>query len=451
MTEQLQQEDTVSADRKIRIIIDPKTGKRKKTSAVTSRQNFDAEKFGNRTAKPDADEEIKEGTQIESLPANVNDKDGDTKADAKPKTKSSGAIEFVTGIQQNADEKTGALAKNPVATPVIPGYRKEETMTTYATLAEQIVKKALTQVKTDKNVGTEEIPFDGPYKKEPSTVVDKSGAKHGPMSKVRHLARQGMKSVKEDVEKIDELSSDLLGRYKKAASADASAADKAGNFKKGDKRFSGIVKATKKQFDNDAKSHPVSEARDDAYTRDYKSSVSGMGHHQSAAYHADGGANDEGWGNERHKPRSTMDRPHTVHIDGKPWKKFDNGHQAHAAAKTLQTKGKKATAIAHFKEEVELDEGAKGALVGAALGALATGGAALPTLAGAYIGHKIQQKKQKEAEKKQPKKSFKEAWEDMLKYAKEKNKPQPNGGSGKKQGTAYGGSKQKEEPAKEDE
>lgn len=51
------------------------------------------------------------------------------------------------------------------------------------------------------------------------------------------------------------------------------------------------------------------------------------------------------------KAKSLMDRPHTVHIDGKPWKKFDNGHQAHAAVKTLQGKGKNATATAHFGEE----------------------------------------------------------------------------------------------------
>lgn len=53
------------------------------------------------------------------------------------------------------------------------------------------------------------------------------------------------------------------------------------------------------------------------------------------------------------KAKSDMDRPHTVHIDGKPWKRFSNGHQAHAAAKTLTAKGKKATAIAHFREETE--------------------------------------------------------------------------------------------------
>jgi len=54
-------------------------------------------------------------------------------------------------------------------------------------------------------------------------------------------------------EQIDELSPELLGRYKTAAGAQASAADKAGDYAKGNKRFSGIMKATRKQFDNDAK------------------------------------------------------------------------------------------------------------------------------------------------------------------------------------------------------
>lgn len=59
---------------------------------------------------------------------------------------------------------------------------------------------------------------------------------------------------------------------------------------------------------------------------------------------------DEGHAPTKFKAKSTMDRPHTVHIDGKAWKKFSNGHQANAAVKTLASKGKKATAIAHFKE-----------------------------------------------------------------------------------------------------
>jgi hypothetical protein len=61
------------------------------------------------------------------------------------------------------------------------------------------------------------------------------------------------KNKQYDESSLNELSSDLLGRYKKAASDDASAADKAGDYDKGHKRFKGIVKATNKQFDNDAK------------------------------------------------------------------------------------------------------------------------------------------------------------------------------------------------------
>jgi hypothetical protein len=38
-------------------------------------------------------------------------------------------------------------------------------------------------------------PFDKPYKKVVGTVTDKSGAKHGPMSRARDLARKGMKQM----------------------------------------------------------------------------------------------------------------------------------------------------------------------------------------------------------------------------------------------------------------
>jgi hypothetical protein len=53
--------------------------------------------------------------------------------------------------------------------------------------------------------------------------------------------------------KINELSNEKLADYKKKAGESASAADKAGDIKKGNKRFSGIIKATRKQFDNDVK------------------------------------------------------------------------------------------------------------------------------------------------------------------------------------------------------
>ena len=55
--------------------------------------------------------------------------------------------------------------------------------------------------------------------------------------------------------KVNELSTNALASYKKKASADASTADKEGDFERGNKRFKGINKATIKQFDNDAKKH----------------------------------------------------------------------------------------------------------------------------------------------------------------------------------------------------
>jgi len=58
---------------------------------------------------------------------------------------------------------------------------------------------------------------------------------------------------------INELSTNKLAQYKTAAAKDAKQADQEGDFKRGDKRFHGMVQATKKQFDNDAKK--VDESR----------------------------------------------------------------------------------------------------------------------------------------------------------------------------------------------
>ena len=67
----------------------------------------------------------------------------------------------------------------------------------------------------------------------------------------------GNKPKSRDIQ-VNELSTDKLAQYKTAAGKQATAADKAGDYKKGNKRFSGIVQATKKQYANDTKS--VSEA-----------------------------------------------------------------------------------------------------------------------------------------------------------------------------------------------
>lgn len=92
-----------------------------------------------------------------------------------------------------------------------------------------------------------------------------SGAKHlGTVYKDKQF------NIKHNIkeETINELSTDLLGKYKTAAHASAKASDQAGNYKKGDKRFSGINKATRKQFDNDLKKH--GQFKEDIYSSDTK-------------------------------------------------------------------------------------------------------------------------------------------------------------------------------------
>ena len=68
-----------------------------------------------------------------------------------------------------------------------------------------------------------------------------------------------MLGAQEKKVEVDEVSTELLGRYKKKAGEQATVADKAGNFEKGHKRFKGIMKATHKQFANN-KPKQVDEA-----------------------------------------------------------------------------------------------------------------------------------------------------------------------------------------------
>lgn len=57
----------------------------------------------------------------------------------------------------------------------------------------------------------------------------------------------------------------------------------------------------------------------DAYQRDYDSSVSGMGKHDSLAYQLDGGANDEGWDEEPYKPyRPSSNKPKGMYFYNVP-------------------------------------------------------------------------------------------------------------------------------------
>ncbi len=59
----------------------------------------------------------------------------------------------------------------------------------------------------------EDPPFDGPYTKTPATTKDKSGAVHTAMSRAKHLAKQAMKNVKEEVEELEEQAPVLDKKY----------------------------------------------------------------------------------------------------------------------------------------------------------------------------------------------------------------------------------------------
>jgi len=146
------------------------------------------------------------------------------------------------------------------------------------------------------------------------SVVD--GKHPRPMVSVEK-AKELLKNMSEG--SLKELSTEKLAQYKKAAYADAKQSDADGKYARGDKRFSGINKATSKQFDNDLKKHRqqgVAEAgmytkpgSPSAYDRDYRASVSGMGKKDSLAYQQDGGANDE-YPSEPNRPyQAPQDRP----------------------------------------------------------------------------------------------------------------------------------------------
>ena len=127
---------------------------------------------------------------------------------------------------------------------------------------------------------------------------------------------------------IQELSTDKLAQYKKAAGADAKKADADGDYARGDKRFKGINKATNKQFDNDLKKHGQKTVAERA--RD-----------------------PEDWDEGNTEPPNNF----AVYINGKKWKVFqgrgryadDYREQAHYqqlkdwAAKKSATSGKKWT------------------------------------------------------------------------------------------------------------
>jgi len=334
MTDKLK-EDTVSADRKERIIFDPEAWRKsdksgKKTSAITSRQNFDNEKF-TRKAK---EEQVDEGLQ-QTL------------------------RKYVPGYAKKQIDKkmdAGKFGKDDVA--------KDANYWRYKKVQDKLKKE---EVELDEGTiqpsGDSKVDSAGPTQSDTIAQDKKIKKSNNPQIEFvtgtatpngsSSTAQGGAQATGRKI--AESLVKKAIAKVKGSTYAGLEKEDKPGKLKTAAEspHEKGVNIDTVEGWKDEKK--PVKEAygRRDSYTRDYEHSTAGMGKRQSAAYHADGGANDEGWGHETHRPRSTMDRPHTVHINGKAWKKFSNGHQAHAAVRTLKAKGKDAHAVAHFNEEEE--------------------------------------------------------------------------------------------------
>ena len=223
----LQQEDTVSADRKERIIFDQNTGKSRKISSVVSRQNFNNKKYGNRNSPiefVDGKEPPPEETKEVDNKMKKEDMNIVTKIlEAKKKKKEPCAEEVVELDTELTEQLQEVLTKDAKSAewihdfvhsdnPKFEGKSKKERikMALGAYYAKQRNEeheahvteacKSIVKAATKKS----EMPFDGPYTKSQETVTDKSGAKHTPMSRARNLARQGMKEVQKEETDLDE-------------------------------------------------------------------------------------------------------------------------------------------------------------------------------------------------------------------------------------------------------
>ena len=60
-----------------------------------------------------------------------------------------------------------------------------------------------------------DVPFDPPYKKSSGVVTDKSGAKHGPMSIARDLARKALKKQSDAIKPKQTMAKESLDESRK--------------------------------------------------------------------------------------------------------------------------------------------------------------------------------------------------------------------------------------------
>lgn len=208
----LQKEDTVSADRKTKIVFDPDAWQKKDRSgkkivSIANRQNFNNSKFTRRANKGLLPiDDIEETTQntgtstIDGVNASSNNPTASTKSgtvtdqssdeSGSKKSNKNCQIEFVTGTPTG----NGASKTN----------NDQHSTNTRGKIGETVVIKALKAIKTNRHTGTEYIPFDPPYTKNnggDGTIIDKGGNRHTPMSQARHLAQSAIKDGQDELKK----------------------------------------------------------------------------------------------------------------------------------------------------------------------------------------------------------------------------------------------------------
>jgi hypothetical protein len=100
----------------------------------------------------------------------------------------------ITKKKQVIDRYTTGTSKMPSATTVVASPRESVEI-------QEGRMKSMTDDDFHPTITKSAPPFDGPYKKKPKNVTDKSGAVHTPMSRVKNLARQAARKnggLKED-------------------------------------------------------------------------------------------------------------------------------------------------------------------------------------------------------------------------------------------------------------
>lgn len=169
----------------------------------------------------------------------------------------------------------------------------------------------------------------------------------------------GQMSIEEAKKTVNELSTEKLAAYKTAAGKAATAADKAGDFEKGHKRFKGIVKATNKQFANDMKKYQ------DVKENDFRNRErnAGLEHEINnieiqingriwKIFPGEGPEGSQAWFNQRQRMKAMCDRKTAQ--SGKKWAMYITG--ARPTAEGVEWRGTRDGKAEHDRTDHTLDD-----------------------------------------------------------------------------------------------